>query len=57
MERTKVVHVFVHAENRAALDLLAQFGFTEEVRDFVFPGAEFGEGGGVLLRADLPPPE
>ena len=55
-ERADEAYYFSNARNRASIDLHEQLGFVELTRDFVFPGAEFEGGEGILFRVDLSAP-
>ncbi|MGH7178577.1 MAG: GNAT family N-acetyltransferase [Tepidisphaeraceae bacterium] len=46
-------YYFANAQNRASIDLHAQFGFTELTRDFHFPGTSFTGGVGILFQVVL----
>lgn len=42
-----------NARNLVSIDLHRAFGFEEHTRDFVFPGAEFHGGTGILFGSVL----
>ena len=44
---------FTEATNEASIRLHAALGFRENTRDFWFPSATFGAGGGILFSARL----
>lgn len=52
-ERAKEAFYFANVRNTVSISLHTQFGFVELTRDFVFPGATFAGGIGVLYRIDL----
>ncbi len=52
-ERAGEAFYFANARNLVSIDLHAKSGFVEVTRDFVYPGASFTGGTGILFRADL----
>ena len=52
-QRASEAFYFANENNRATIDLHADFGFKELTRDFAFPNVAFHGGRRVLFRVDL----
>ncbi len=52
-ERDCWAFYFANVRNRVSIELHHEFGFVEFTRDFIYPGATFEGGIGVLFRVEL----